>query len=254
MGTPPAAPRFFDIVVLQTVDSTSEEVKRLSRQGAAEGTLVWAMQQTAGHGRFGRTWISPPGNLYCSLLLRPERPPDQVMQLTFVTALALADAVSSALPKAARVTTKWPNDVLISGKKAAGILLESSLDASGDVDSLVIGVGVNVASHPRPDEVHYPTTSLRAEGAIGECSRSVLERFCVSFLVWHDEWCERGFRPIREAWLARADRLHRPIDVQLGRDTARGIFADLDGSGALVLQQGQGQRLILAGDVFPADA
>jgi BirA family transcriptional regulator, biotin operon repressor / biotin---[acetyl-CoA-carboxylase] ligase len=251
---PSAAPLgFFRIVALETIDSTSEEAKRLSRYGAGEGTLVWAAQQTSGHGRFGRAWISPPGNLYFSLLLRPQRPPQETMQLTFVAALAVADAISEALPPGAAVTCKWPNDILISGQKVSGILLESSVDGRGDVDSLVIGIGVNVMSHPPPEEVQYPATSLRAEGAPEETAGSLLERFCPSFLVWYEEWRQRGFCPVREAWLAHAERLHRPIEVRLEGDTATGVFADLDPTGALVLQQGGGRRLILAGDIFPAE-
>ena len=115
----------------------------------------------------------------------------------------------------------------------------------------MIGIGVNVASHPPPQDVHYPATSLWAEGATAETARSVLEMFCPAFLAWYREWRQRGFHPVREAWLARAERLHRPIQVRLESDTTAGIFADLDPTGALILQQGKGQRLILAGDVFP---
>ena len=248
-----APPGFFRIVALQTINSTSEEAKRLSRDGAGEGTLVWAARQTSGHGRFGRAWISPPGNLYFSLLLRPQRPPQETMQLTFVAALAVADAISETLPPGAAVTCKWPNDVLVSGKKVSGILLESSTDGVGNVDSLVIGIGVNVVSHPPPEEVQYPATSLRAEGAPEETAGSLLERFCRSFLARYEEWGRRGFSPAREAWLARAERLHRRIEVRLEGDTAAGVFAGLDPTGALVLWQGGGQRLILAGDLFPAE-
>ena len=248
-----SAAAFFRIVALRTIDSTSEEAKRLSRAGAGEGTLVWAARQTSGHGRFGRVWISPPGNLYFSLLLRPRRPPRETMQLTFVAALAVADAISETLPPGAAVTCKWPNDVLISGKKAAGILLELSTDDTGNVDSLVIGIGVNVASHPPPEEVQYPATSLCIEGAPEETPGSLLERFCPSFLARYEEWRRLGFSPAREAWLARAERLHRRIEVRLDGDTASGVFADLDPTGALVLRQQGRQRLILAGDVFPAE-
>ena len=248
---PAQACGFYHILELPTTDSTSEEAKRLGRAGAPEGTLIWALRQTAGHGRFGRPWISPLGNLYFSLLLRPDLPPRQTMQLTFVAALAMADSISAIVPVGAAVTCKWPNDVLIAGKKVAGILLESSLDNGGRVDSLVIGIGVNVASHPPPQDVHYPATSLWAEGATTETARSVLEMFCPSFLLWYGQWRQRGFHPVREAWLARAERLHRPIQVRLQSDTTAGIFADLDPTGALILQQGRGQRLILAGDVFP---
>ena len=251
LDTPTQACGFFHILELPTTDSTSEEAKRLAGAGAPEGTLVWALRQTAGHGRFGRSWISPFGNLYFSLLLRPDLPPRQTMQLTFVAALAMADSISAIVPVGAAVTCKWPNDVLISGKKVSGILLESSLNDAGRVDSLVVGIGVNVASHPPPQDVHYPATSLWAEGATAETARSVLEMCCPAFLAWYREWRQRGFHPVREAWLARAERLHRPIQVRLQSDTTAGIFADLDPTGALILQQGRGQRLIVAGDVFP---
>jgi BirA family transcriptional regulator, biotin operon repressor / biotin---[acetyl-CoA-carboxylase] ligase len=251
LDSPAQACGFLHILELPTIDSTSEEAKRLAGAGAPEGTLIWALRQTAGHGRFGRSWISPLGNLYFSLLLRPDLPPRQTMQLTFVAALAMADSISAIVPAGAAVTCKWPNDVLISGKKVSGILLESSLNDAGRVDSLVIGIGVNVASHPPPQDVHYPATSLWAEGATAETARSMLEMFCPAFLAWYHEWRQRGFHPVREAWLARAERLHRPIQVRLESDTTAGIFADLDSTGALILRQGRGQRLILAGDVFP---
>ena len=125
MEIPAAIPAFFSVVTLASIGSTSDEVKRLSRFGAVEGTLVWAAEQRAGHGRFGRTWISPPGNLYFSLLLRPYLPPGQALQLTFVAAVALAEAIQGLLPPQRRVTCKWPNDVLVAGRKISGILLES---------------------------------------------------------------------------------------------------------------------------------
>jgi BirA family transcriptional regulator, biotin operon repressor / biotin---[acetyl-CoA-carboxylase] ligase len=252
MQTSPAVPRFFRVVALGTIDSTSEEAKRLALAGADEGTLVCARQQTAGHGRRGRHWISPAGNLYFSALLRPGCPAGEATQLTFVAAVALADALAAVLPPGRPVTCKWPNDVLVGGRKIAGILLESSVDAQGRVDSLVIGIGVNVASHPPDDQVQYVATSLHAEGAADETPPSMLERLCTAFLVRLEEWREGGFRPVREAWLERAEKLNEPVEIDLGFVRARGIFAGLDDAGALVLQQGDHRRIILAGDVFPA--
>jgi BirA family transcriptional regulator, biotin operon repressor / biotin---[acetyl-CoA-carboxylase] ligase len=247
----PTLPPFFRIVQLATIDSTSEEAKRLSQLGAEEGTLVWAEQQTDGHGRFGRSWISPSGNLYFSLLLRPGRPPAQTMQLTFAAAVALSDAIETLLPEGAAVTCKWPNDVLVKGSKIAGILLESSIDAAGVVDSLVIGIGVNVASHPPADAVMYPATSLAAEGSAGATPDRVLTQFCPSFLDWYGRWQATGFAPLRQSWLDRAEKLQKPVTVRLDTETVNGIFAGLDESGAMILQQGDHRRLILAGDVFP---
>jgi len=244
-------PPFFRIVRLAAIDSTSDEAKRLSRLGAEEGTVVWAEQQSDGHGRHGRSWISPTGNLYFSVLLRPMRPPAQSMQLTFAAAVALSEAIVSLLPKGASVTCKWPNDVLVGGRKIAGILLESSIDGAGLVDSLVVGIGVNVASHPPADALIYPATSLAAEGAAETTPGGVLERICPALLAWYRRWQSEGFAPLRRSWLDRAAALQKPVAVRLDDETLEGIFADLDESGALVLQQGGHRRLVLAGDVFP---
>jgi BirA family biotin operon repressor/biotin-[acetyl-CoA-carboxylase] ligase len=251
MSSSPALPPFFSLVRLASIDSTSEEAKRLSRLGAEEGTLVWADEQSDGHGRFGRSWISPSGNLYFSVLLRPNRPPAQTMQLTFAAAVALSDVLATLLPAGAAVTCKWPNDVLVGGGKIAGILLESSIDEAGLVDSLVVGIGVNVASHPPAETVMYPATSLAAEGSADATPQLVLQHFCPAFLDWYRRWQEAGFAPLRQSWLARAEKLRKPVSVRLDFETLDGIFADLDDSGAMVLQQGEHRRLILAGDVFP---
>lgn len=253
MGIAPAPdlPAFYTLIRLASIDSTSDEARRLSRLDAAEGTLVWADQQTNGHGRFGRSWISPAGNLYFSLLLRPDRPPAQAMQLTFAAAVAVAETLGALLPEAATVTCKWPNDVLVRGRKIAGILLESSVDQTGMVDSLVVGIGVNVGSHPSTETLLYPATSMAAEGAPDVLPGDVLQRFCAAFLDWYRRWQTAGFEPLRESWLGRAEKLRQAVSVRLDTETLNGVFADLDPSGAMVLQQGERRQLVLAGDVFP---
>lgn len=254
MQRPADLPAFFHPVFLPVVGSTSDEAKRLAREGAPEGTLVWAERQTEGHGRLGRTWISPPGNLYVSLLLRPRAPAAEAAQLTFMAAVAAAECLEQVLPQGRAVTCKWPNDVLVGGRKAVGILLESEADHSGSLDSLVIGIGINVTSHPPDEVVQYPATSLHAQGAAGPSASSVLERLCLALLLRYRQWQEEGFAPLRAAWLARADKLNRAVEVRLDSGTVAGIFADLDPSGALVLEQGGLRRLVLAGDVFPSAA
>jgi BirA family biotin operon repressor/biotin-[acetyl-CoA-carboxylase] ligase len=211
-----------------------------------------ADEQTDGHGRLGRTWISPTGNLYFSILLRPEAPAADAMQLTFATAIALADVVAAVLPESSRVGCKWPNDVLVDGRKVSGILLESQANSDGLVDSLVVGIGVNIVSHPPPEAVMYEATSLHAEGAGGETAASLLQRFCPVFLTWYETWRRQGFEPIRAAWLRRAEKLHQPVEVRLDGGSVAGVFVGLDTNGAMLLQQGDRRRTILAGDVFPA--
>lgn len=241
---------FYHLIELDTVGSTSDEARRLARAGATAGTLIVARTQTAGHGRLGRSWISPPGNLYFSLLLRPGCPVSQAPQLTFVASAALADALASVLPAERTIACKWPNDVLVGGRKIAGILLESEADGSGMLDALVIGIGVNIASHPPEEAVMYVATSVHAEGAIAETAGSVLARFCRLFETAYGEWQENGFEPVRAAWLGRAHRLGRPVAVGVEDGTVAGVFVGLDPSGGMVLEEGGRRRSILAGDVL----
>ena len=245
----PELPAFYRLLAYEQIDSTNEEAKRLASTGAAAGTLVWAAEQLAGRGRRGRDWTSPPGNLYVSLLLRPACPPAQACQLNFVAAVALAEAVSALLPAGAEVALKWPNDVLIRGAKVSGILLEASAALDRSIDWLVIGAGVNVASHPA--DTPYPATSLQREGARDATAAGVLRAFAERFLAWHEIWQAQGFPPVRARWLALARGLGEPIEVRLERETLRGRFADLDESGALMLDMGDGaRRPITTGDLF----
>jgi BirA family biotin operon repressor/biotin-[acetyl-CoA-carboxylase] ligase len=246
-----AAPRltpFYSLVRRERVDSTNEEARRLAAAGAPAGTLVWGGEQLAGRGRRGRGWSSPPGNLYMSLLLRPRCPPAIACQLNFVAAVALAEAVGELLPSAA-VALKWPNDVLVDGAKVSGILLEAVAAPDHAIDWLVIGIGVNIASHPA--DTPYPATSLHRAGAAGATPAIVLQAFAERFERWHEAWRAAGFAPVRDRWLASARGLGEPIEVRLERETLRGLFSDLDESGALMLDMGEGgRRPVTTGDLF----
>lgn len=238
----------YRLVTLDRVDSTNEEAKRRAAAGAPAGTLVWAREQTAGRARRGRRWSSPPGNLYCSLLLRPEGPAARALQLSFVAAVALAEAVAGLLPAAKAVECKWPNDVLIDGRKVAGILLEGTAADGDRLEWLVVGAGVNVAGFPAATE--FPATSLRAEGYAGADVGAVLEAFAEGFARWVATWQAEGFGAVRAAWLGRARGLGAPLTVRLERETLEGTFCDLDADGALVLKAAAGCRRITSGDVF----
>jgi BirA family biotin operon repressor/biotin-[acetyl-CoA-carboxylase] ligase len=238
-------PPAYRLVALERVESTNEEAKRLAREGAEEGTLVWAREQTGGRGRRGRDWVSPPGNLYLSLVLRPEAPPARHGELGFVAALAVGETVGAFVPPLTELRYKWPNDVLVSGRKVSGILLESESAA----DWLILGVGINIGHFPPGTET--PATSLREEGAdAGATVEAVLDRFARAFLAWANRWVDDGFAPIRAAWLGRAQGLGEPIRVRLPTETLEGRFADLDVSGALVLETAAGRRLIAAGEIY----
>lgn len=245
----PRLSRFYSLVAHERLDSTNEEAKRLAAAGAASGTLVWAGEQLAGRGRRGRGWISPPGNLYLSLLLRPACDPARACQLNFVAAVALAEAVSCQFASGTPVTLKWPNDVLVRGAKVSGILIEAAAALDRSIDWLVIGVGVNVASHP-PD-TPYPATHLRREGVDGVTVAALLEAFAGRFQPWYESWGRQGFGPVRAHWLTHARGLGEPIEVRLERETLRGRFSDLDETGALMLDMPDGVcRQITTGDLF----
>ena len=250
---PPAAlPRDYTLIALDEADSTNDEAKERAAAGAPEGTVVWARQQRAGRGRRGREWVSPPGNLYLSVILRPSCEARSVAQLSFVAALAVLDLVDGPLPSRARC--KWPNDILVDGSKVAGILLESALEPGGNVDWVVLGIGVNLASHPGL-EGPVPSTSLVDAGAPPLAPEDTLPPLLEALARRRHEWETLGFAAVRRDWLARAYGLGGPVTVANGGQTLAGTFKGLDAAGALVLAQpGAAPISIAAGDVHFGDA
>jgi BirA family biotin operon repressor/biotin-[acetyl-CoA-carboxylase] ligase len=239
----------YRLAAFDLLGSTNDEAKRLARdEGAVHGTLVWAMRQEAGKGRRGRPWVSPEGNVYASLILRPECAVAKAAQLSFAAAGALADALQPLLPEAV-CCCKWPNDVLIDDRKVAGILLESETDSSGGLEWLVLGIGINVQHFPPDSE--FPATSLCNEGGRLDQPGPVLVRFIQAFHTWYEVWLKEGFGAIREGWLQTARGVGGPVTVRLDKQTLAGTFADLDSDGALLLDLPSGERRrITAGDVF----
>lgn len=246
----PKLPPAYRLVALDSVESTNDEAKRLAREGAEDGTLVWAREQRRGRGRYGRDWESPRGNLYLSLVLRPDCPVSEATQLGFVAALALGDALGVVLPPLAETRVKWPNDVLVNDKKVAGLLLEAETEPDGGLAALILGLGVNVAHHP--EETPFPASNLRAEGAGADVDEvSVLEAFARHFLTWVNRWLDEGFAPVRDRWLKRAIGVGEQVEARLAHETLTGTFREIDETGALVLELTEGeQRRIAAGDVY----
>jgi|HubBroStandDraft_4_1064222.scaffolds.fasta_scaffold339058_1 BirA family biotin operon repressor/biotin-[acetyl-CoA-carboxylase] ligase len=224
----------------ERLDSTNDAVRQLAAAGAPHGTVVHADEQSAGRGRFGRTWYSPPGNLYLSVLLRLDRPVSATAELGFVTALTVADAVDALLPKQIKSTLKWPNDVLVDDGKIAGILIEQA-DAAQ-----IIGVGLNVLEAPR--NAPYKTATLVGSGGIAtvDGARDLLLESLAKHL---DAWLEHGFAPIRAAWLARAHPIGTSLRASIGGRTEEGLFAGLDEDGAMLLDTPDGRKRIVAAEV-----
>jgi len=253
----PDLPGVYNLIAFDHIGSTNDEAKRLAGLGEDEcpdGTLVWAKSQSAARGRRGRTWESLDGNLFLSLVLRPDVPIMEATQLGYVAALAVYDTIAELCPAGYEAQCKWPNDVLLNDKKFCGILLEASSNSGGVLDWLVLGLGINVAQHPDDSNLDYATTSFHAEGATDITREQTLVSFARNFLLWTRRWLDDGFSVIRENWVWRAKGIDQEIEVRLEYETLSGIFAGIDENGALLLRQGAGNasviKTITVGDVF----
>ena len=245
-------PDSYHLIALDTVDSTNEDAKRRIKGGALPGTVVWARQQTAGRGRRGRPWSSPPGNLYLSLAVQPKRPRTDAAQLSFLAGVVVAETVAAHLPSECRITLKWPNDVLVEGAKVSGVLLEGENDPGGEAPWVIVGIGLNVESSPV--DTLYPATHLERERS-DVCDLTVLCGVLISrWADWYARWEAIGFSIIRTAWLDRAHNFNGDIIAKLPNETIEGRFVDLDVNGELVLETREGRTMkINAADIyFPA--
>mgnify|MGYP001219267527 CR=1 FL=1 len=234
---------------LGAVGSTNDVARERARDGDPGRLLIIAEEQLSGRGRRGRQWHSPPGNLYCSALLRPPMPPQQAGLFSFVTAVALAAAIAECAPEASPLLTcKWPNDLRIGGAKVSGILLESGARPDGGLDHLIIGTGINVRFVPDGATERYPATCLADYG------QDDPDAVAAAYLRHLADWCARfaadGFAPVRSAWLDRAEGLGAAITVRLGREELQGRFRDFGHDGALMLERPDGTvRPVVSGEI-----
>jgi len=236
-------------VVHETIDSTNAEARRLSDAGETGPLWIAARRQSAGRGRQGRDWSSEPGNLAATLLFSFDGSYGDAAKLSFATALAVAD-VFGALAPDTEVTLKWPNDVLVNRRKAAGILLENfGPDADGRL-RLAIGIGLNLAHYPPAEAANWPPTSIANETGEAPAFDGALMMLAQRLDHWLETAATAGFAKIRRRWLARAINLGGEIEVRLPTTTLTGRFEDLDMDGTLVLDGPAGRQRIAAGDVF----
>lgn len=238
---------FFD-----TIDSTNTYAARLAREGAAEGTVVIADSQSGGKGRLGRSWVSPPGvNLYLSLILRPPVPAATVPQLNLLAAVAVADTIVQVCDLTPAI--KWPNDVLVGGKKVCGILAEMQTE-TGTLRAVVLGIGVNLNAplSAFPEELREKASSLFLAGGrlVDRCvfTAAILTHLEKLYVLW----LEGGFSALRPAWEHHAAwMMGQQIAVAAPDGTVAGTVLGLDSDGALLLREGDSgtPRRLLAGDV-----
>lgn len=245
-----------DLRLFDAVASTNEVLRALARDGAADGTVVIADEQTAGHGRLGKRWFSPPGvNLYASALFRPKLPPRDVPGFAFIASLALTDAIAA---EGLEPAIKWPNDVLVGRKKVAGSLAECAT-IGPRVDYVILGVGVNLnvtiaALRGALGDAALAAGSL-AEAAGREIDRSV---FAATFLNALERWAgifaEKGPAPMLAAWRDRDILTGRRVQVRGDGETYDGRVLGIDREGYLLLRDFRGtRRRVLSGEIRLAD-
>jgi BirA family biotin operon repressor/biotin-[acetyl-CoA-carboxylase] ligase len=241
----------FRSLVLDQAGSTNSEAFALAEAGETGPIWIMARRQTAGRGRADRRWVSEPGNLCASLLTHVTCPPEALPQLSLLAGVAVHDAIRKAAGggqggQLAGLRLKWPNDLLIGRAKCAGILIES-VAARGGVTA-VIGVGIDLASHPR--DLGRAATDL-AEHGCRVSPETVLASLAEAMQAWLGVWDGgRGFASVRRAWLERAGPTGEMCAVNTGRERIEGTFADLAPNGALIICDGRGQRrTVTFGDV-----
>lgn len=221
----------------------------MAKEGADEGTVVVVREQNRGRGRLGRVWLSPLGGLWFSIILRPEVDLMEAPKVTLLAAVAVAKALCELYNLNASI--KWPNDILIGGKKVAGILTEASAEGR-KLAFIILGIGINanvdVASFP--DNLLMPATSLTAELA-REVDLPLLLQACLKHLeVEYVLFKERRFAEVLEHWRELSAVLGKKVKVISPSETLVGRASDIDQSGALILQLDSGEkRVIQAGDV-----
>ena len=253
MNDSPQLPPHYDLIRLVHVDSVVQEAARRARDGAEEGTLVWATDQGDARTHRGHRWYSPPGNLYCSLVLRPDFSNARCGQLAYVAALSAGSALAEHLSPMTGLRYVWPTGLYINELRAGQIILAASGPDSDPYEWLTLGVMINIAQHP-PNPEPEEFVSVHASGAPDVTVVDVLEDFARYFLHWINRWAEEGFEPIRRQWQIRADGVGEDVEVHTGEQSLRGTFVEVDEQGRLVMQtSGQADCRISVNEYFALD-
>ncbi len=239
------------ILRFDEIDSTNAEARRRAEGGETGPIWITALRQTEGRGRRGRSWETGASNLAATLLLTLDKPPAEAALISFVTALAVADLAAEYVPPSL-VTLKWPNDVMVAGRKVSGVLIESGR-AVGDNLWLAVGCGVNLKT--RPEAADRPATAfaehLKSDIAAPPSPAEALERLSLRVQHWLAVWDRQGIGAVLDAWTVRAQGIGGPCTARLDRETVDGVAEGLDPDGALRLRLPDGAiRRITAGDVF----
>ncbi len=224
---------------LGEVESTQSELARLASEGAPEGTVVTAQHQRAGRGRRGHHWWDEPGaSLLFSVLLRPTGPPSRVPQLSLVGGLAMAEALEGVAGLATRI--RWPNDVLVDGRKICGILPEAASDTAGRLRHVLLGIGINLNQRDFPEDIRERATSLRLLTGRVHAADVLLPIVMEALDRRYAEWRAGGFAALREAWRQRATLAGQPVRLADGREATA---VDVEDDGALLVRTDAGRLM-----------
>lgn len=229
--------------VHKLIASTNTEAVRLALDDAPEGTLVVADAQSGGKGRLGRSWASPPGlNIYVSIILRPIIEPGLAPGLTLATGVAVYDAVKKLTGDNSDVQLKWPNDILVRGKKIAGILTEMNAELDR-VNFIVVGIGLNVNALEGdfPDRLKGIATSLKIETGKNFIRAEVIGKVLGEVRKQYNVYVEDGHKKVFLEWEKRAKLKGKPVEVKMSRGKVKGIAAGLDERGALKIKTASGK-------------
>ncbi len=232
------------VLFFEEVDSTNNKAKQIASE-EKEGTVVISEVQTSGRGRRGREWNSPKGGIYISFILKPNIPPERAPQLTLVSSLALAETLNS-MDKKLDAKIKWPNDILIKGKKISGILTELSSDIE-KINHIVVGVGVNLNT----DKNALPETGTSLKTEMGEnvSIKLFLKLFLEHFDLVYKEYITNGINKMIERWKFNSDTLGKKVKIIGMNETFEGLAKDIDENGALILKTGEKEIKVYSGDV-----
>jgi len=238
------------VIAHREIDSTNLHARHLAEEGALEGTVVIADRQSAGRGRLGRRWESPAGvNLYCSIIIRPNLPIQYAPQLTFLSAVAVAETLNKICHLHAQV--KWPNDILVDGAKIAGLLNEMNAETE-QLHFVVLGIGINLnmVKEQFPKNLNYRATSVLLETGQTVDRLLFLRTFLQCLDRHYNNFLQQGFGPIRGQWERLNNLMNQQVTVDQGTRKIIGTVVGLDSDGALRLQQASGTiERIVAGDV-----
>jgi len=234
----------------ESIASSNEVCKQLAMQGAPDGTVCLTEEQIKGKGRLARGWFSPKGKgLWFSILLKPSFLPQEAAKCTLLAAVAVVQAVNGIA--GVHATIKWPNDILLDGKKLVGILTEMSAEF-GHINYIVVGIGINVSVAPEdvPAEFRSSAISLNAV-ATEEISRAeLLADVLKNFETLYEEVLQQGFAPVLKMWRKYTSTLGKQVKVLAPNETYIGKAIDIDEDGLLIVEKEDGTRVkVLAGDV-----